>query len=180
MLLSGCAGLSSNPLPMPFPAQLSSVPFAMNGRLSVNHRGKRHSAGLRWIHQASSDEILLLAPLGYTVARIRRDDHQATLEDGDKHYQADDAEALMEQVLGWHMPLSGLHQWVLGLPDNDSPAQVEWDEMGRISVLHQSGWEVRYLSFVSSVPGSMPSRMQLDHDDLHMQLLIDEWEWNPQ
>ena len=122
-LLGGCAGLSSNP-PAAIPAQLASATFAMNGRISANHQGKRHSAGLRWMHQMSSDEILLLAPLGYTVARVYRDDQQATLEDSDKSYQAEDAETLMEQVLGWHLPLNGLHQWVLGLPDLKAATSV--------------------------------------------------------
>ncbi|MEO8331222.1 MAG: lipoprotein insertase outer membrane protein LolB [Gallionella sp.] len=183
VLLSGCALLPSKPIPAARPAQSASKPFALNGRISIDHQGKRHTAGLRWTHQAQSDEILLLAPLGQTAARIysdtRRDAQKATLDDGDGHHQADDAETLMEQVLGWHLPLSGLHLWVLGLPDNDGAAQIERDDNGRISVLHQSGWEVRYLRYADTSPDSLPSRLQLNHEDLQMQLLIDEWEWNP-
>ena len=178
-LLSGCVGLPSKPMPVFLPAQLASTPFAMNGRVSVNHQGKRHSAGLRWMHQNSSDEILLLAPLGYTVARVYRDAQQATLEDGDKHYQADDAEMLMEQVLGWRLPLESLHQWVLGMPDSNEVAHLERDDLGRIHMLHQSGWEVRYLRYVDTSPNSLPSRLQLNNEDLQLLLLIDEWEWNP-
>jgi len=179
LLLSGCSLLPHKPAPSVRPAQPESASFALNGRISIDHQGKHHSAGLRWMHQAPSDEILLLAPLGQTVARVYRDDHIATLEDGDGHYQADDAETLMEQVLGWHLPLGGLHQWVLGLPDRNSPAQIDRDESGRISVLHQTGWEVRYLRYADTGPDSMPSRMQLIHEDLKLLLLVDEWEWNP-
>ena len=178
VLLGGCTGLSSNP-PAAIPAQLASATFAMNGRISANHQGNRHSAGLRWMHQNNSDELLLLAPLGYTVARVYRDAHQATLEESDKSYQADDAETLMEQVLGWHLPLNGLHQWVLGLPDSNDVERIERDDLGRIYVLHQSGWEVRYLRYVDTSPNSLPSRLQLTHEDLQLLLLIDEWEWNP-
>lgn len=160
------------------------MPFALNGRISVTHREKHDSAGLRWTHLAQTDEILLLAPLGQTVARVysdtRRDIQQATLDDGEHHYQADDAESLMEQVLGWHLPLSGLHQWVLGMPDGDGPAQIERDGDGRIKSLQQSGWEVRYLKYADASPDSLPARMQLNHEDLQVILLIDEWEWNPQ
>lgn len=162
------------------PAQVESAPFAMNGRVAVDHQGKRHSAGLRWTHQGRSDEILMLGPLGQTAARVYRDDHKATLDDGDGHHQADDAETLMEQVMGWHLPLSGLHQWVLGLPDGGSPAQIDRDDSGRISVLHQDGWDVRYLRYADTSPDSLPSRLQLNHEDLQIQLLIDEWEWDPQ
>jgi len=152
----------------------------MNGRISATHRGERHSSGLRWVHKTDSDEILLLAPLGYTAARVYSDVNQATLEDGDEHFQAGDPETLMEQVLGWHLPLSGLHQWVLGLPDTVSAAQIERDEMGRISVLHQQGWEVHYLKYANNSPNSLPSRLKMTREDLQLQLLIDEWQWNPQ
>ncbi|MFZ5522557.1 MAG: lipoprotein insertase outer membrane protein LolB [Pseudomonadota bacterium] len=179
-LLGGCALLPSKPLPVERPEQSASASFALNGRVSIDHQGKHHSAGLRWTHRMDSDEILLFAPLGQTAARVYRDAQKATLDDGDGHYQADDAETLMEQILGWHLPLSGLHQWVLGMPDSDGAAQIERDESGRISVLHQSGWEVRYLRYADDSPDSLPSRLQLIHEDLQMQLLIDEWEWNPQ
>ena len=74
-------------------------------------------------------------PLGQTAVRVYRNNINATLDDGDKHYQADNADALMEKVLGWHLPLRGLHQWALGLPDTDSPAQIKRDSKGRISEL---------------------------------------------
>lgn len=180
MLLGGCALLPSSPVTVARPAQSESAPFALNGRIAIDHQGKHHSAGLRWMHSARSDEILLFAPLGQTAARVYRDARQATLDDGAKHYQADDAEMLMEQVLGWHLPLSGLHKWVLGMPDGDGSAQIERDGDGRINVLHQAGWEVRYLRYADSSPDSLPSRLQLNHEDLQIQLLIDEWDWNPQ
>jgi outer membrane lipoprotein LolB len=179
-LLSGCALLTPTPTPIARPAHLESAAFAMNGRILIDHQGERHSAGLHWAHQVQSDEILLLTPLGQTVARVYRDDNNATLDEGDKHYQDVDAESLMQQVLGWHLPLVGLHQWVLGLPAADIPAQIERDTDGRITVLRQDGWEVRYLRYADTKPDSLPIRMQLSHENTHMQLLIDEWEWGLQ
>ena len=175
-MLGGCALLSSPPAPVAPPLQPESVPFAMNGRVSINRQDARHSAGLRWTHRAGSDEILLFAPLGQTVARVYRDNGNAMLDSDGKHYQADDAETLMQQALGWHLPLDGLHHWVLGLPAAGSEANIERDADGRISLLMQDGWEVRYLRYADT----LPSRMQLNHEDLQVLLLIDEWEWNPQ
>jgi len=176
VMVSGCALLPAAPAPAPRPAQPESAPFALNGRISINHQGKRYSAGLRWTHQVQSDEILLLAPLGVTAARVYRDAQSATLDDGDKHYQTGDAETLMQQVLGWHFPLTGMHYWVLGLASAESPAQIDRDGNGQITVLRQDGWEVRYLRYADN----LPARMQISREDLQVQLLIDEWEWNPQ
>lgn len=177
--LGGCSVQPSRPVPAAQPAQVESAPFALNGRVAITYQGKRQSAGLRWTHHARSDELLLLAPLGQTAARVYRDAGSAVLDEGGRHYQAGDAESLMQQVLGWHLPLGGLHQWILALPAHDSPAEVERDAKGQISVLHQAGWEVRYLGYADSTPDSLPTRLQLSHEELQVQLLIDEWDWAP-
>ena len=82
----------------------------------------------------------------------------------------------MQQALGWYLPLGGLHHWVLGLAAAESPAQIERDDNGRITVMHQDGWEIRYLRYSSAKLDSLPARLQLSHENLQMQLLIDEWE----
>lgn len=174
LLLSGCALQPPSP---PRPVQSDAAPFAMNGRISVKHNGSRDSAGLRWTHQAQTDEILLLTPLGQTAARIYRDAQEATLDEGDKHYSDTDVESLMMQVLGWRLQLDGLHHWVLGLTDAGD-ALVERDELGRMTVLHQDGWEIRYLKYADDKADSLPARMQLSRENLQLTLLIDEWEWN--
>jgi outer membrane lipoprotein LolB len=179
-LLSGCASLPHAPTSAERPAHPESAPFALNGRISIDHHGEKHSAGFHWTHSEQSDEILLLTPLGQTAARIYRDDGIATLDDGSKHYQDIDAASLMQQVLGWQLPLFSLHQWVLGLPAADAPAQIERDPNGRISLLRQDGWDVQYLSYTDSKPDGLPKRLRLSHDDMQVELLIDEWEWNPQ
>lgn len=175
-LLSGCALLPASPAPASRPAQPEAASFALNGRIAVRHHGTRHSAGLRWMHRAQSDEVLLLAPLGQTAARVYRDASGATLDDGGRHYQAADAESLMQQVLGWQLPLNGLQYWVLGLPLADSQAQIERDAAGRVAVLRQDGWEVHYQRYAGDKADSLPTRLQLSHEGLEVQLLIDEWE----
>lgn len=175
-MLSGCALLPSAPAPVARPAQAESAPFALNGRIAVKYNGARHSAGLRWTHTAQSDEILLLAPLGQTAARVYRDAQSATLDEGDKHHQAGDAETLMQQVLGWYLPLGGLHHWVLGLAETGRPAQIERNGNGQIAVLRQDGWEVHYQRYPDNRPDSLPARLQLSRENLQVQLLIDEWE----
>jgi outer membrane lipoprotein LolB len=198
-MLGGCAMSPPRPVSVARPADAVSAPFALNGRVSIKQLEERHSAGLHWKHQAQSDEILLLTPLGQTAARVYRDDGHATLDEGGKHYQDVDVESLMQQVLGWHLPLGGLHYWVLGKADPAVPAQIERDGNGRISVLRQDGWEVRFLHYADREPAdiarcgqspgcagddqganSLPTRLQLSHEDMQVQLLIDEWDWDPQ
>lgn len=173
MLLSGCASQSV----VTRPVQPEVAPFAMNGRISVRHNGSRDSAGFRWTHRENTDEILLQNPLGQTAARIFRDDGHAMLDNGGRHYEDSDVESLMMQVLGWRLQLDGLHHLVLGM-QSSSAALIDRDASGRIAVLRQDGWEVRYLAYADDKPDSLPARMQLLRDNLQLTLVIDEWEWN--
>lgn len=180
MLVCSCASFTPEPQPPARPPQPETAAFALNGRISVKYNGSTHSAGLRWTHTAQSDEVLLLAPLGQTAARIYSDARHTTLDDGDNHYENESAETLMQQVLGWHLPLKGLRHWLLGLAEAGSPAQIERYGNGQIALLLQNGWEVRYLRYDGERPDSLPKRLQLNHENLQVQLLVDEWEWNPQ
>lgn len=175
LALGGCA-TTSGVLVTQRPLQSESSTFAFNGRVAVRHDGERTSAGVRWTHKGATDEILLLAPLGQTVARIYSDAQGVTLEESGKIYAAKDAEALTEQVLGWHLPLSGMRYWVLALPAADTAAEIEREENGQVKVMHQDGWEINYTRYATETADSLPLRLTLRRADMEMQLLIDEWE----
>ncbi len=172
MLLTGCA---TAPVAVQRAHEVDA-PFAFSGRVSVKQGEHRDSAGLRWVHRAPEDEILLLAPLGQTVARIHRDVQEVTLEAGGKRYAAQDMEALMQQVLGWQLPLSGLRYWVTALPAPEGLSGMERNGNGQVSVLRQQGWEIRYTRYAAAMPDALPLRLSLKREDLEVLLLIDEWE----
>jgi outer membrane lipoprotein LolB len=172
LLLTGCAAA---PVAVQRPLQ-ADAPFAFNGRIAVRQGELRDSAGMRWVHSAAADEILLLAPLGQTMARIRRDDGEATLEASGKHYAAQDMEALMQQVLGWQLPLSGLRYWVTALPSPDGESHIERDASGQVSLLRQQGWEISYTRYAAESGDALPLRLKLQREGMEVLLLIDEWE----
>lgn len=158
------------------PAQPELAAYAFNGRVVIKHNGERTSAGVRWTHRGVEDEILLLAPLGQTVARIFSDAQGVLLEASGKKYFEQDAETLTERVLGWHLPLSGMRYWVLALPSVGTEAVTTRAENGKIQLLRQDGWEINYTRYAASTADSLPLRLTLQRDGMEMQLLIDEWE----
>ena len=174
--VSGCASTTPTLNSVVRPAQAARAPFVIAGRIAVKHEGKRSAATVRWAHGVGTDEILLFAPLGKTIARIKRDAQGFVLDTSDEHYAAQDAEELTQQALGWRLPLSGLQYWVLALPMPTAAIDVERDEYGRISILHQEGWSISYTRYATTAPDSLPQRLILQRDGLEIQLLIDEWE----
>jgi len=172
LLLTGCA---TAPVALQRPPQ-ADAPFAFNGRVAVKQGEQRNSAGVRWVHSAAADEILLLAPLGQTVARIHRDAQEVTLDASGKRYTAQDMETLMQDVLGWHLPLSGLRHWVTALPSPEGESRVEHDSNGQVSQLFQQGWEISYSRYAAGGPDALPLRLKLQREGMEVLLLIDEWE----
>jgi len=168
--------MTSAPPTVVRPAQIEHAPFVMNGRIAVKYHGERTSANVRWTHMIKDDEILLFAPLGQTVARIYQNADGVVLDASGKHYTAHNTEALTQQVLGWSLPLNGLRYWVLALPAPDSECVLERNEHGQISQLQQTGWTIQYARYASTVVDSLPLRMTLQRAELHIQLLVDEWE----
>ncbi len=173
LLLAGC--VSSPPKPVVRPAQAGQAVFALDGRIAVKYDGSQPSSGFHWQHDAGSDDILMLAPLGVTVAHIRRDAHGATLEASGKRYEAEDSGELMQQVLGWRLPLAGMPYWVMGMPVPGSEASIERDANGQVSTLQQDGWNIHYTSYATPAPDSLPTRMILRNERVEIRLLIDEW-----
>jgi outer membrane lipoprotein LolB len=156
-------------------ATAPSQAFSLNGRVAIKQNEQRFSSGVVWTHEMQKDEILLLAPLGQTVARIERTAQGVRLDAADKHTTAPDAESLTQQTLGWRLPLTGLQYWVQGVPLPDVEAVVERDELGRITQLLQNGWTIHYTRYASDTATSLPLRLTLERAELTFQLLIDSW-----
>lgn len=174
LMLAGCA--SAPPTQAVRQPHAAHLAFTLDGRIAVKYDGEHSSAGVHWTHDADADDILMLAPLGMTVAHLRRDARGATLETSGKQYTAQDSDELMQQVLGWHLPLSGLPYWAMALPAPGTAADVERETNGRVSVLHQDGWVIRYTAYATQATDSLPLRMTMQHEDFEIRLLIDEWQ----
>lgn len=179
--LSGCAAVP--PAPETPAAAISGkelVRFQISGRVSVKYDGQGFSGSLRWRHEQADDDLLLLSPLGQGVARVARDASGVALTDSDGHiYQAPDAESLTEEVLGWRLPLRGLRYWVAGVPA-PGDARLERDPSGRLARLAQDGWQVDYLGYQAVAGQELPRRMELQHGDVEIRLLLDEWDLSNQ
>ncbi len=172
LLLTACA---STPTVLKRPAAVDA-PFAFNGRIVIIQPERRDSAGLRWTHDAASDEVLLLAPLGQAVARITSNAQGVTLEAEGETHAAQDAETLTQELLGWQLPLSGLRYWVAALPAPGGEFRSEQDAQGRMAVLYQRGWIIHYTRYADEGRDALPLRLSLQRAGMEVRVLIDEWE----
>ena len=184
-LLAGCAVVP--------PAQQSTEPpsyrqhlenlasisdFSLGGRIGVRAEGKGFSGSLYWHHGALSDDIAIYSPLGSQVAQINADGDEVKLTTDQKTYTAADAETLTEQTLGWRLPVTGLHDWVLGRPADEAAEILVWDDAGHIAKLRQSGWEIEYQNYTEVYGRQLPGKIVLKSTKLDLKLVVDRWETN--
>lgn len=174
LLLSSCGGHRA--LKIEQRSSEAGGAFAFNARVAVKHEGERSSAGMRWVHGAGEDEILLLGPLGSVAARIRSNAQGVTLDAEGMHYAAQDVEVLTHRVLGWELPLSGLRYWVMAVPAEGRVAEVRRESNGQVGDLYQDGWRIHYSRYAGTAADSLPLRFVLQRDNLEIMVLIDEWE----
>jgi outer membrane lipoprotein LolB len=190
-LLAGCAALTPEKTavntiiaePAAEMPSAQSADFALVGRTSVKGGKESFSGGVQWQHSGSQDEILLLNPLGQTLAQIRRTPegvHLATSEQ--ENYYASDVESLTERVLGWRLPLMGLQYWVRGMNSPATTAAIDKDLDGRVVAIRQDGWEISYSSYFPSSPSQtmqgqvgLPRLLLLTRNGLQIKLVIDTW-----
>jgi outer membrane lipoprotein LolB len=145
--------------------------FELSGRVAVRAAKDSGSARIFWRHSSDADEMLILSPVGQTLARIQREGGLFRLQTGDrKEYRASNAETLTEQALGWRLPLSGLADWVQGRASPDRPSVVTRPAGDGLDI-RQDGWRVAYEEFRDG----KPYRLRLSREDIEIRLVVDQW-----
>lgn len=169
LLFAGCAAFDSDGrLP---PAE----PFDILGRVLASRDGRAFAANFRWRRVATESEIWLMSPAGTTVAHITAGADGATLTAADQQeYRALSAESLTRQALGWPLPLDQLQYWVRGeFVPGAAVATVSRDPGGRLSLLDQDGWRIRYA--YADADTQAPWRLDLTQGGQRIRMVIDDW-----
>ena len=186
LVLTGCAGLQTAPqqsasspeVHQQHLATLADIQsFDIQGRIGVQTDGRGFSGATRWHHAGERDTIGLFSPLGGQVANIEKTKSRVVLTDGDgKTYEANDAETLTQQTMGWTLPMRGLPDWVLGRPTNDAIELAIWDAQGKLTRLKQSGWDIQYQAYMTADGHQLPSRIMMVSPKLNLKLLVERWQ----
>ena len=116
-------------------------------------------------------------PSGRGAARLTGRPGQVSLEVANQgRYDAPTPEALLEEQLGWKLPVSHLTWWVRGLPAPDSKSRLTLDADSRLSNLEQDDWQIEYLSYAQQNGYWLPERIKLHGSNLDVTLVIKQWQ----
>lgn len=181
LLLSGCAAVPPAGPPgadtFTTADRAAITNWQFHGRVSLTQGEQGWHAGLDWENRADQYRLQVSGPLGQGAMLLTGDGHGVTLVDDEgRVYTAADAEGLLLQVAGWHLPVSGLQYWVRGLPVPHAPVEATRDAEGRLQQLVQSGWTITYQRYQDVAGSAWPSKMRLERDELAVRLVIDHWQ----
>lgn len=185
VLLAGCAA-TPPPAPSLLPEhawlqretrlrQLET--WTLSGRLAISTEAEAWNASLHWSQRPDGYEVSVIAPLGGGSLQLRGNAEGVVLQTADQGlYLAQNPDALMRDVLGLQIPVSGLRFWVLGIPQPGVMQERRIDDWGRLVELRQAQWRVEFLRYRETPGGSLPDKLFMRNDQFEVRLVISDWE----
>jgi len=187
LLLSGCETTSTRITTNKAPADwserekaiLAFSQWSLQGKLAVT-QGK-HSDSLlinQWRQdEASFDIHVSSALLGLGATRIEGSPNYIGLHqpDEDSLYSTT-PELLLQQTLGWTLPLKSLAYWVKGMPAPNQPAELEFDTVGLPYHLTQSDWQIELEHYQPVENMMLPHKITMSRRDIRLRMVITDWQ----
>ena len=135
-------------------------------------------ARLQWQHSPAQYSIKLRDFIGRTVAIVEGDAHKVTAKTSKgQQYEHIDADHLLAELTGLNLPINGLKYWLQALADpNHQVDRLVMNEQGLPKIIQQAGWTIHYSAYQEIGLVAMASYITLDHDDIHLQLKISQWQ----
>jgi outer membrane lipoprotein LolB len=183
--LAGCAsvkpqGPSTSNAATSVTAQTSR---AYHGRFAVQYNdqnGQQRNAYGNFTWQETGDTVTLqlLNPLGQTMAIVTSAPAAATLELPNRQpLTADNVSTLMQNALGFALPVEGLRYWLQPSPAPTSRAKTEKDpeQPSRLKEITQDGWTIDYVAYADA-PATGLKRINLSRSEppLDIKLVLDQ------
>lgn len=156
--------------------------WAIQGRVAIQTESNGGQADLFWNQQDNQNyDIKLIAPFGGGTSHIqaRPGGVSLTTSDGQQLF-ADNTDALLNDVQGMRLPVSGLRYWILGVPSPQSEYQLmKWNAGGYLQLLQQDGWRVELREYKAVGLYYLPKKLfisRINHEEnVDLRLVIQRW-----
>ena len=158
-------------------AALAAQPdWSLSGRIAISDGHDGGSGRIDWSQHGSDFDIRLSAPVTRQSWRmVRKDGHVRLegLEGGTR--EGDDAQALLQQTLGWIVPVDALASWVRGARAHPATARMQFAQDGSPALLSEQGWSVEYRAWDASGALPLPQKVFATSGDDRVRLSVDRW-----
>jgi len=151
--------------------------WELAGRISVQLASEGWSASLYWWQEQDDYKLRVVAPLGRGTVEISGNTETVKLRTADNQTLEDnDVAVLMQQNLGWEIPVEALIYWIRGLPEPGTEVgSLDIDAQGRLAAIRHGGWNVTYENYTRVGALELPARMTIQREQLKLRLGINRW-----
>jgi outer membrane lipoprotein LolB len=185
IVLSGCATqtepLMDHPVYQAKPWSLRKMHLSektrwdIQGSVGVSTQGKTQIGSFTWKQIDNRYAINLYGPLNLGSIGIAGLPGKVTLYKPTGVYSATTPEALMQQQLGWYLPISNMYYWIRGLPAPGESGKQVRDNFGHLVLLQQQGWCIQFQAFIPQANADVPRKIIMDNAQVHVKLVITSW-----
>lgn len=150
-----------------------------NGNIAI-HTTKNSgvNASFSWQQIKTQYELRLFGPFGAQSILLSGNPQQVILLAHNQTYTAQNAERLLTQQLGLHLPVSELYYWLRGLPAPQMRYTSNLDAYNRLLQLRQSHWRINYLHYTNVGNIDIPDHIELSNGSWKVKVLITHWNLN--
>ncbi len=195
LIIQGCASTPTPPLTLEQPSNwqatvdriLSIENWEFTGKIGVRVPKRIDSAVInRWKQHGNQFTIdLSSAIFGLGATRIEGSPNKVTItESGEDPVTSYQPERLINQHVGWPLPIAQLGYWIKGIPapvtyPTDKVESLEFNDKEQLSQFSQSGWKIHYprYSQISETTNttSLPGKIVLQQQQVKITVIVNEW-----
>ena len=151
--------------------------WELKGSFSLHQQQQSVVANYDWRQVGSRYDLHIASPLNLFSVKIIGEPAKVSLWRSSRGaVEARDPETLMQQQLGWQLPLSKLLYWVRGLPA-PGPYHAKYDKWGHLELLEQEGWVIHYSHYASYGANDLPGLLKLEDGNWSAKILIKRWDF---
>ena len=157
--------------------QLNTIKkWDIKGSLGITYNNQTEFAHFMWQQQYDAYAITLSSTFDIGSINIVGNSKIVTLwkSKSDK-VTATTPEVLMQEELGWSLPLEDLRYWIVGLPTPKIPYKATYDAYNHLATLKQGNWSIQYLDFAAFNDIDLPLKMTVVNPQLHVKIVINNW-----
>lgn len=148
------------------------------GRVAIINGVESWHLDMQWQRHHDKYILDLSGPFGAGHTQLTGSNDGVVLVDSDQNYfYAESSERLLQEVTGLRMPVNSLLHWMRGLPNwkvNKDKQLI--DEFGRLAMLQQDGWRVRFKGYSNVEQHELPQKIFISGYDLKIKIFVDEWD----
>lgn len=154
--------------------------WSMQGRLAVSDGKDGGNGTLSWRQSAGENRLDFHGALGRGAWTIESGVAGARLQMADgRSYMHHSLKELVENHLGWHVPVDDLSWWVRGLSAPGGAEQQSLGEEGELTVLKQSGWDIEFTRYREQGGVLLPGKLVARKNGKSVKLAVRKWTLEP-